>query len=535
MSPIKMFKKIKDFTASSVYLKIKEYFFTVQHLKIRQLFFQLYRKAFPVTASAKICKKKLIISNDIQKLDFINSNDMEFSNNKICVLGRDVYDFKSNKLLSPDDDYLHEFSFFYFNWLFMQNIAQRNNLILNSESWTKEIFFMHPYVVSKRVLNSVTFLINSENLDTSIQEKVLTRLKDDFLFLKNNIEYHIDANHLLTNYAALTISAKYFGLIEALNYTKIYWKEFWIQCSDLLHYERSPAYTGQLINEAILIYQISDKRLLKKNTLQHLTNILNFLINLLESGLKINFVDNIWEQSPDLEQLRKLRSKLNPNSLTFKKKLPISVAGYLFLHRERFNISLEAGSPSPKHQPGHAHDSTGGIEVSYNDLPLIVNPSISTYENNKIRNIERSRIGHSTLQSIYPVQQTWSAFRVAKRSYPVHALGRFTAGCSFFTKEGRFSRSITLYKKYITIKDSFPGNNYTSLFFIDRGVLLESINKNKIKVNFDNRIFLYIYVLNGKASIQKESWPIRYGKFGCYNIIEVKWQNKFGQIEIRET
>ena len=76
---------------------------------------------------------------------------------------------------------------------------------------------------------------------------------------------------------------------------------------------------------------------------------------------------------------------------------------------------VDGGLPTPQHQPGHAHDSTGSFILSYHGQSIVTNGGVSTYEKNKIRNFERSRYSYSKPLNLGISQDVWDGFRVARR------------------------------------------------------------------------------------------------------------------------
>ena len=132
----------------------------------------------------------------------------------------------------------------------------------------------HPYVISKRLINLSSYYSNRKNkiFDKKIKKLILDRIEKDYKSLINNIEHHIDANHLLTNYAALSIAGKIFNREDS--FKRLYEKTFISQFSSL-HYERSTSYTKQLIYEAYIyksIVGIDNKYMIEK--IEHSSNTL---------------------------------------------------------------------------------------------------------------------------------------------------------------------------------------------------------------------------------------------------------------------
>ena len=78
---------------------------------------------------------------------------------------------------------------------------------------------------------------------------------------------------------------------------------------------------------------------------------------------------------------------------------------------------VDVGNIAPDYLPGHAHADTLSFVLYVNQKPFIIDTGTSTYENNEIRQSERSTSAHNTVQiGDFEQSEIWSSFRVGRRA-----------------------------------------------------------------------------------------------------------------------
>jgi uncharacterized heparinase superfamily protein len=78
---------------------------------------------------------------------------------------------------------------------------------------------------------------------------------------------------------------------------------------------------------------------------------------------------------------------------------------------------MDVGNIAPDYQPAHAHCDTLSFVLHIHQKPFIVDTGTSTYENNEIRQSERSTAAHNTVQiGDFEQSEMWSSFRVGRRA-----------------------------------------------------------------------------------------------------------------------
>ena len=397
-------------------LKIIQYYNTIKYLKFRQLIFQFYRRIRPVSNG-----KNQIIISDCKKLvlDFYRHKYYDIINKDVFIFGKNVFDFEKQIQVFPED-YMYRFSFNYYEFLLSDNMDTkvRDNFIRNLENaYNDDKYFLHPYTCSKRII--VLFcLLSKQNCGEEIQALIRKQLNVDLSFLIRNIEYHIDANHLLTNYLALALGYNFTNHPSLEKYVELYKKEFMQQFASGSHYERSYSYANQLLYEFTLFHQSVGSRNID-GTFDLFMDALDVL-RLKKLTCCTMFGDNVDEQCCDIDWLQSYALRYgNTKALkNYSNRFVQTPDDYVCFLGDNLRIAIDAGGPSPSFQPGHAHDSTGAVLVSLQGDEFLTCSHTSTYANTDQRLLERSRHSYSAPLSCGQAQQVWSAFRVAKRREP---------------------------------------------------------------------------------------------------------------------
>ncbi|MEM6772284.1 MAG: heparinase II/III-family protein, partial [Bacteroidota bacterium] len=83
----------------------------------------------------------------------------------------------------------------------------------------------------------------------------------------------------------------------------------------------------------------------------------------------------------------------------------------------KLSLWIDAAQIGPSYIPGHAHADSLTFVLHHNGQPIIVDPSISTYEKNARRAWERSTAAHNTVVvGGANSSDVWGGFRVGKRA-----------------------------------------------------------------------------------------------------------------------
>jgi uncharacterized heparinase superfamily protein len=186
------------------------------------------------------------------------------------------------------------------------------------------------------------------------------------------------------------------------------------------HFERSIMY------HQIMLFRILDCwNMMKINlsfkpiaeneiSLNLIEKILSFLQTITFQNGDIPLVNDAAKNiAPTTKQLTEYANQLNIKGSAVK----LSASGYRKFSNERYELLVDVGNIAPDYLPGHAHADTLSFVLYVNQKPFIVDTGTSTYENNEIRQSERSTSAHNTVQiGNFEQSEMWSSFRVGRRA-----------------------------------------------------------------------------------------------------------------------
>ena len=518
------------------------YFDTIIYLRPIQIYYQIFYKIrtgfrkiigfkYPLFISAKsysITLKSSIPSNHSyisreNRFQFLNQSQT-FSVNKI--------DWNDEKTYGK----LWAYNLNYFDFLNQENIIVEEGLAL-IRAYIQEGEILktgfEPYPMSLRGINWIKFLSKNQIQDDEIDAFLMAQ----YVRLIDNLEYHLMGNHLLENAFSLLFGGYYFRKHSFLKLScKIFQTEFPEQIlEDGGHFERSPMYHQILLfrvldclnlvmsndlNTVIPTKEGTDFQILNqfiktsksvssfvgmtKQIQQILTfyaqKMLNFLQNITFKNGQIPLVNDATKNiAPTTKQLVEYANRLNvyhPHSTTQQlNNSKLSKSGYRKFENDVFELFMDVGDIAPDYQPAHAHCDTLSFVLYVNQKPFIVDTGTSTYENNEVRQLERSTIAHNTVQiGDFEQSEMWSSFRVGKRA----------KATILMENEREISASHDGYKRYgiihkrtfmadnqcVTIKDEIIGETkYPQKAYLHFHPDVDLIiNENIIQTNFGNVI-----------------------------------------------
>ncbi|OAH06916.1 hypothetical protein pfor_22c2452 [Rhodobacteraceae bacterium SB2] len=512
---------------------------TIKYLKYRQLFFQLIHKTVPKTSFRKI---KVCVPTVTPKLEYytpayfqINCGERYIS---LFELNKYYWDGTGNAINS--NDYLSKFSFFYYEFLLCTDLPVEaiKYLLQNISSFEMSASYInHPYTVSKRIISLVILSCYRQNdvIDAQLQLEINNRLSEDISFLTQNIEYHIDGNHILTNFLALALVYKITRVQSLEQFEKKYLKEFEEQFSGDEHYERSYSYSKQLLYEFILYYQLCSK----EEQIEYSGRIKSIYYNLTrkENIGNFKFGDNIDEQCCSLHWLSDfIRRNIGPlESGNEKDSFQISNDSYILLNRQKFCLAIDAGKPSPSFQPGHAHDSTGALLMKARSLELVTCSGTSTYDRSTQRKLERSRYAYSRPISLGFSQEVWSSFRVARRHDPkISYSSGSTISIEVPCERGAFVRTVeAVGANEVWVKDSVRNVEHLQVqFLINPELQVKQTCQSGISIfGAASKIASFSFSKEADLLLRNLDFGVKYGQVKSYTCVLIT--TKTGTINTR--
>ena len=308
----------------------------------------------------------------------------------------------------------------YFNWLEDDNIsvADRRKLIDDYSAQTNLSIGKHAYPTSLRCVNWIRFMVREGIQDLWIN----THIYQHYHRLYSFPEYHLQGNHLWENGCSLLMGGQFFE--ERFLYERgkvILLKALQEQISsDGGHVEGSPVYHSLLLLRLLQYLEFIkyNNRFPDRDFEQLVANKVCLMLSWLKAvtfsdGSLPMVNDSAYHIAPDPSILEKFAAELNIKP----QKILLSDSGYRMWRIDNAELFIDVANITPKWQPGHSHADTFSFCLSVNGKPHIIDPGISTYENNERRRWERSTNAHNTITiNQHNSSDVWKSFRIGKRA-----------------------------------------------------------------------------------------------------------------------
>lgn len=412
---------------------------TLRHLRASQLYALIRKRLFPSTRRIPPVKEvrtrfgvgltpgihRLGRSNQSYAFDFLN-HEKRFPYGRV--------DWRC-----ADMPKLWRYNLHYFDYLSEQGRTVQEQSVLISD-WIAHnppgaTDAWESYTLSLRTVNWIKYFIQSGN---PIPTDWLHSLYVQVLWLEDDLEDHLLANHYLKNGVALFFAGLYFSGPDADRWLTLgrrilsdEMEEQFLQ--DGGHYERSPMY------HAISVVDYLDVL----NLMQHSGAAESFpeeayLID--RTATALAFLDDLCFPDGEIPLFNDAAFGIAPppvDILSYGQR----ITGYTrkvwtdelaaiqkpqtgyFVIRNRSNMLIvDCGAVGPDYQPGHAHADTLSFELGIDGRRVIVDSGVYDYEPGPRREYARSTKAHNTLSIDGQDQsETWGVFRVARRAYPLYA------------------------------------------------------------------------------------------------------------------
>lgn len=309
-----------------------------------------------------------------------------------------------------------------------------------------------PYTVSLRIVNWVKFFLSllpaslkkhtvgeaspTGEFHTGLKPEWLTSLHSQALWLEQNIEYHILANHYLKNGVALFFAGTYFEGVDAdrwlrkgLRILRDELKEQFL--TDGGHYERSPMYHSICVVDYLDVLNLvqnspaSVSGDMADEFIGKVTVALEFLNGIcFPDGSIPLFNDSAFGIAPTPHRIFDYAKRVigykapEPAKNLMINAFPAS--GYYVCRNADDMIIIDCGEIGPGYQPGHAHCDTLSYELAIDGRRVVVDSGVCDYELSQKRAYARSTRAHNTVMVDGEEQsEIWGVFRVARRAKPI--------------------------------------------------------------------------------------------------------------------
>ena len=495
---------------ASIFNNILLYFHTIIHLRPIQIYYRIFYKIrsvfrkiigfqYPQFIYAKSCLITLKSSIQSNQSYFSEENRFRFLNQE--------QSFPIHKINWNDEKTfgkLWAYNLNYFEFLNQENLTQAQGIYLIQEyiiAYPNLKTGLEPYPTSLRGINWIKFLSKHQIQDPEIDGFLIAQ----YVQLSDNLEYHLMGNHLLENAFSLLFGAYYF---RNELFFKIANKILKIELSEQIladggHFERSPMYHQIVLFRLLDCWNlIENNQLFKSITENNITHnlvqkLLNFLQIITFQNGDIPLVnDSTKNIAPTTKQLTKYANSLNIKHSNIK----LSESGYRKFTKNNYELFVDVGNVAPDYLPAHAHADTLSFVLHVNQKPFIVDTGTSTYENNEIRQKERSTSAHNTIQiGNFEQSEMWSSFRVgirAKAKILSENQNQITASHDGYKRLGIIhERAFITHDQGVIIKDRIIGESkYLNKAYLHFHPAIEiQIQGNTLKTNLGNIVIESVF------------------------------------------
>jgi len=498
---------------------------TISYLKARQIVWQVYRQISPVTGTKSITPIRLV--NDIPSFDGIPwITETLLESGKISLFGDVLPANRATIFVKQDRRYMLPYTMNYLDFLHSSDTSKvsSSELVKVYKFWREHANLdinsaWHPYQASRRLASLIFFYSKfGRTFSLKTRKALIFDLSEHHEFIRRNLEFSIDANHLLTNYWSLALIELYADFSEKFFFER-YIDELSDSFIDGFYFERSISYHAIVLWQLLIIYRLSEQKYsegLEKISLLCTSEEIGNNSELLSQTELFRFGDVVLSSAPDLALLYNCFKEKGLGLAETTESSP-TISGFEVLSKGDFVVTVDAGAPSPVFQPGHAHDSTLGVIISIAGVIVIGSMPISTYDRVCKRKVERSARWYSKpIIRGTSTQEVWSSFRVGRRTVPVVKRSEYSCEIesqyflnnSFLKKPLSVRREIHIFNN-LWISDFFPASmQYSkdcySQFLIPLPLATRyRMMKNGIELDYGANFQIFLRILSGKLSYSK--------------------------------
>lgn len=420
---------------NKVFLVLK----TLSYLKPTQLIFLFIRRILPTRITRVAYHVEI---NPDFKLAAPISTDIG-DDEYVCFVGSSMkIDFESINWYPQSESELWCFNLHYFDYL-RDRSRSENNKHQFIDSWLQHCpqqsrsCAWHPYTNSLRVVNWLFFFTSIPS--SEIKQQWIQSLYEQVIYIENNDERDLLANHYFENIKAILFASIFFQgetaqrwRIKASRLLRVQLEEQFLP--DGGHFERSPQYHALMLENCLDIYNLlahnrdKSNHALKKTVQSYCELALQWLADMhYESDEIAFFNDSANGIAPRYQDLYDyavslFRYQQEANIISSGRLIDLSSSGYYGVECPQDKFIIDCGEVQPSYQPGHMQCDLLSYELVLNDRKLIVNPGVFEYTAGAMRDYVRSTQAHNTVSvSDHQQSEIWSAFRVARRAKKLYA------------------------------------------------------------------------------------------------------------------
>ena len=282
------------------------------------------------------------------------------------------------------------------------------------------------------------------------------------LFLHENLEWDIRANHLLRDAVGLVFAHELCGAWpEALGLLEAQVAEQVLE--DGAHYERAPHYHAIALQDLLEVRTLLGERA-PAWLAGAVARLAGYLAYLLPEDGELPLFGDTWQGEPPP---RRLLAEAGPAAPP-PPGAPERASGLVALRAGRVHAVIRAGAHGPDFQLGHAHADLLSFEASLGPQRLVTDTGTGVYDAGPVRDRLRSTAAHNTVQlDGAELLECWGSFRTGRRGR-AFVRGRGRAGpfewihaahdaWSFLPGRPRHERLLALSPERILVLDLVSG------------------------------------------------------------------------------
>lgn len=290
-----------------------------------------------------------------------------------------------------------------------------------------------PYPVSLRLVNWIKYFCARGQAAGSLSEEWLFSLVQQGEWLNRNIEYHIRANHLFKNIAAMIWFCTFMQSEPTYRtwlkrYCDLLLRELDEQFNDDGgHYERSPMYHAICLEDCLDLFNLLHRAGVDHPCVGSLASVIQRglaflrLLNFSDDKVAL-FGDSTLHGCHDWKTLSAYWKQLNGtvddiDEAEGKSLVHCPDSGFVIRETSHYKIVISSGGVSPGYQPGHTHCDMGSFELCTPHGRLVVDSGVSQYAQGELRRYSRSSLAHNVVMVNGDNQhELWGEFRVGSRA-----------------------------------------------------------------------------------------------------------------------
>ncbi|MBL4782701.1 MAG: alginate lyase family protein [Porticoccaceae bacterium] len=390
-----------------------------------------------------------------------------------------------------------------------------------------------PYPTSLRIVNWVQWLL----LGNPPVPGMLASLYQQTHVLNQQLEYHLQGNHLLANAKALVFAGSFFEGPVA---------EEWLQkglalldrqhreqlLADGAHFELSPMYHCIILMDILDLIQLGQcyPNGVLSRSVHSLTESASAMLLWLKGMLHPDgdipfFNDATLAIAPSPAAIFDYAGVLGVACASEKAaKHYYQPSGYIALRDDAQTALLDVAAIGPDTIPGHAHADTLSFEWSLYGQRVLVNSGISEYGLSAERLRQRGTAAHNTVVvNGQDSTEVWSGFRVARRARPFDVqlteLPDYTKVIASHSGYHRLKPKVTHTREWqiqpgsLLIKDSLLGacDKAVAYLHIHPDVAVTENRAGAYTLTLTDGRSCEMRFKHGRASLEDSTWHPEFG------------------------